>query len=220
MKTSSTDLLARPCILLGAGGHARVLLDLLAVCGAQVAGLYDQNPALHGQQMLGAPIKGFDDAVLELDPKSVWLINAIGSAGPVVLRKKIFERFRDAGFEFPTLVHPAACVSRFAVLEPGAQVHAGAIIGAQATIGANTIVNTRAVVEHDCAIAPHVHLAPGVTLSGAVRVGSASHVGTGATVVQGITIGASCLVAAGAVVTVNVADGLSVMGVPAREMAR
>ena len=207
-------------VVIGAGGHARVLLDVLERCGVAVAGLTDADAGKHGKVLAGVRILGAD-SVLEKHPPGVTiLVNAMGSTDSMTLRQTVYERLKAAGYRFLTLTHPSAVIAPDAVLGEGAQVMAGAIIQPGATIGANSIVNTGAQVDHDCLIGAHVHLSPGVTLSGAVTVGDGTHVGTAATVVQGLRVGRGCLVAAGAVVARDVADGERVAGVPARRIGK
>lgn len=206
-----------PVILVGAGGHALVLLDALALSHTAVLGLVDTDPALAGRQVLGFAILGGDEVLRGYAPGTVRLVNAIGSVGSMKLRRLVYGSLRGAGHSFASVLHPSATVSRHAVVAFGIQVMAGAVVQACASIGENTIVNTGATVDHDCRIGAHVHLAPGVTLSGNVQVGDETHVGPGATVIQGVRIGTRCNVAAGAVVLSDVADGTTVAGVPARE---
>jgi UDP-perosamine 4-acetyltransferase len=216
---AAARLIERPCIVLGAGGHARVVVDLLLLHGATVAGLYAPDASLRGQSLLGIEIRGADDAALALDPSRVWAVNGVASLGPVVTRRMIYERFVAAGFQFPSIIHPSATVSASARLAGGVQVCAGAVVGPAASVGENGIVNTRAIVEHDCRIAPHAHIAPGAVLCGGVAVGVGAHIGAGAVVVQGLSLGMSCLVAAGAAVVEDVPDHGRVAGVPARSLA-
>jgi UDP-perosamine 4-acetyltransferase len=204
-------------VLIGAGGHARVVADLLRILGAGIAGVYDADPGRHGTVAFGLPVVGGDDAALALPPASIWAINGVGSIGPATTRCAVYERFTAAGFEFPALVHPTACLSPDAALESGVQVMAGAVVGPGARLGENSLVNTRAVVEHDCRVAAHAHVAPGATLCGGVVVGRAAHVGAGAVVIQGMAVGDGALVAAGAAVVRPVRAGGRVAGVPARE---
>lgn len=206
-----------PVILVGAGGHALVLLDALSLVHTVVLGLVDSDPSLAGRKVLGYPVLGADTALRAHAPGTVRLVNAIGSVGSMARRRSVFESLRGAGHSFASVLHPSAIVSRHAVAAPGVQIMAGAVVQACASIGENTIVNTGATVDHDCSIGAHVHLAPGVTLSGNVRIGDETHVGAGATVIQGVRIGARCTVAAGAVVLGDVADGTTVAGVPAKE---
>lgn len=205
-------------IVIGAGGHARVLLDVLERCGVAVAGLTDADAGKHGKLLAGVRILGGDQVLDKYPPASIMLVNAMGSTESMTLRQKVYERLKSGGYRFLTLVHPSAVVAVDVLLGEGVQVMAGAIIQPGVKIGANSILNTGARVDHDCLIGEHVHLSPGVILSGTVKVGDGTHVGTAAVVVQGLRIGRGCLVAAGAVVTKHVADGKRVAGVPARRM--
>ena len=187
-------------IIIGAGGHARVLLDALQLSGCKVLGFVDPAFAKGSQGPGGLPVLGGDEALKDYSVSAVQLVNGIGSIGPTTSRGAVYRRGKEAGFSFARVVHPAAVVSASATLGEGVQIMAGCIVQSGAEIGANSIVNTRASVDHDCKIGETVHIAPGVTLSGNVRVGDRAHIGTGAVVIQGISIGADSLVAAGAVV--------------------
>jgi UDP-perosamine 4-acetyltransferase len=201
--------------MLGAGGHARVVLT---GCDAAVTGCIAPDPP-DAPWPAAIPWLGGDAALEALDPQAVRLVNGIGSTGRPALRRRVFETARARGFRFAGAVHRAAHVAADAVLCADAQVMAGAVIQTAARIGENVIINTGAVIDHDCEIGAHCHIAPGVTLSGGVVIGAGSHVGTGAVVVQGVRIGAGALVAAGAVVTRDVPAGETVGGVPARRLA-
>ncbi len=209
---------AQAVILIGAGGHARVLLDALALNQVAVLGLTDADQGKHGLLLEGSKVLG-DDSVLErFAPQTTLLVNALGSTHTMHPREQAYERLRARGYRFMTIVHPSAVVAKSAQLGEGVQLMAGAVVQPGVSLGENSIVNTGAQLDHDCVVGRHVHLGPGATLSGAVRVGDATHVGTGAVVLQGITIGARCLIAAGAVVTTDIADACRVAGVPARRI--
>lgn len=205
-----------PVIILGGGGHAKVLVEALRTTNIIIVGITDADPAKQGTAIMGVPVLGDDSVVGQHDPSRVRLVNGLGSVNIPAARASLFETFTSQGFSFATVIHPRAIVASDAVLAEGAQIMAGAVIQPGVIIGRNSIVNTGAIVDHDCMIGDHAHLSPGAMLSGGVRIGNNTHVGTGATVIQGITIGAGCLVAAGAVVISNVPDGTAVMGVPAR----
>ncbi len=208
----------RVVIGLGAGGHAKVLVDALrAAGGVDLAGLLDPDPARAGAEVLGVPVLGSDALLPELREKGVTgFFVALGSTGDAGPRRRLYERGLRAGLEPVRVVHPRAAVSPDAEIGPGAAVLAGAVVNAGSRIGADAIVNSGAVVEHDCALADHVHVATGACLAGGVRAGEACHVGAGAVVLQGVTLGARAVVGAGAVVLRDVADGQTVVGVPAR----
>jgi sugar O-acyltransferase (sialic acid O-acetyltransferase NeuD family) len=210
---------AQSLIVIGGGGHAKVLLEALMLGGAHVLGLTDVSSARVGTTVLGVPVLGGDEVVRRYAPGEIGLVNGVGSVGSTQLRAEVYGRFTQEGYTFVSVVHRSAVVSPSAILRPGVQVMAGAVVQAEALIEEDAIVNTGATVDHDCRIGRHVHLAPGVTLSGAVSIGKSTHVGSGATVVQGVRIGAQCVIAAGALVVADIPDGHRVAGVPARPMS-
>ncbi|MGE3991991.1 acetyltransferase [Pseudorhodoplanes sp.] len=207
-------------VLVGAGGHAKVLLDALAFSGRNVIGLTDVDSRLHGAMVGGAPVLGDDSVLSEFPASSTRLVNAVGTVDVPTGRRLVYERFRALGYAFISIAHPSAIVGNHVEVGNGAQLMAGVILQPGSTVGENAILNTGAQVDHDCVIGAHSHIAPGVTLSGSVRIGECSHLGVGATVIQGVRIGSGCLVAAGAVVVRDVPDGARVAGVPARSLRR
>ena len=207
-----------PVIIVGAGGHGRVLLDALVQTGSEVIGLCDSDAGRHGGTIHGLPVLGGDEIVFQHDPAEVLLVNGVGSIRTLDARSSVYDKFASRGYRFLGVKHPYAMVSPRSTVDPTAQIMAGAIIQIDVKIRHDCIVNTGAVVDHDCLIEAHVHIAPGATLSGAVHVGAESHIGTGATVIQGIRIGKKCMIAAGAVVVDDIVDGGTVAGVPARKI--
>jgi sugar O-acyltransferase (sialic acid O-acetyltransferase NeuD family) len=203
---------------LGAGGHARVIIDIVRCMGRyEIVGLIDRDPALTGQTVDGVPVIGTEESLPELLRKDVrQFFIGVGGIGDNAVRAKLFARVCEMGFTPIRAIHPRAIVSASANIGDGSVVMAGAILNPGAVIGADTIVNTGAIVDHDCLIGDHVHIAPGVTLSGNVTIGAYSHIGTGASVKQGITIGANTVVGAGAVVVSDLPDDVTAVGVPAR----
>lgn len=212
MTANSTSEAARDVILLGAGGHAKVLLDALKLTGVQVKGVVD--PALAGTSKLwrGIPVIGNDDDLLKLKPDHVVLINGTGSLPYSSLRQRLFHRFTESGFQFMSVIHPSALIGAGVALGEGAQIMAGVIIQADTTIGNNSIINTGALVDHDCVIGRDVHLAPGVVVSGGVCIGDGAHIGTGSSIIQGVSIGAGAIVGAGTVVVKDVPERHKLLG--------
>ena len=205
----------KPILILGGGGHAKVVADTLLASGFEVVGFLDRNPkigSLIGIRQLGdADPSGFK----EYAPDEIMLANGFGSIGDGRLRTLQFEGWKERGFSFLTVLHPAAVLSSAAELEEGGQVMAGAVVQAGCCIGINSIVNTGAVIDHDCRLGAHVHVATGARLSGGVTIGGGGHIGTGAVVLQGISIGENSIVGAGSVVVRDVPSNTRVMGVPA-----
>jgi sugar O-acyltransferase (sialic acid O-acetyltransferase NeuD family) len=203
-----------PIIVLGGGGHARVLIDVLLLQRRDLLGYTDVVKA--GKRNVDLPHLGDDSAVLENDPENLTLVNGLGSIGPSTSRKKLYEHFLERGYRFETVVHPSATIASDVRLGEGVQIMAGAVVQTGTHLGANSIVNTGALVDHDCEIGAHVHIAPGVVLSGNVRIGEGAHVGTGAILIQGVTVGTQSIIGAGTVVLKNVPPRVTFVGVPGR----
>ena len=206
----------KPVIIIGAGGHGKVLLDILLDTGIQVIGFLDNDAALRGKEIFGIPILGKDEEIVRYQSDEVKLVNGIGSVGVATLRRSVYEKFKAQGFHFRQVIHPSAVISQRAFLEEGVQVMAGAVINIGSRIEEDTIINTRASVDHDCRIGKHVHIAPGVTLSGGVSVGDETLIGTGSSVIQGVSIEERVLVGAGSNVIGNISDNYKGYGNPIR----
>lgn len=206
-----------PVVIIGAGGHAKVLLGLLKALDADILGLTDLDKGCHGTTVLHHKVIGDDSEILAYGCDTISLVNGVGSTKPGVLRRDIYNRFSDLGYTFRTCIHPKATVSPDAQLSEGVQIMAGAVVQPGCIIGTNSIINTRASVDHDCILGDHVHIAPGAVLGGTVIVGDGTHIGTGATVIEQICIGEGAMIAAGACVIRNIKAGVRVSGVPAIE---
>jgi len=207
-----------PVIILGGGGHAKVLIETLRASGVTMLGITDADRTKQGHAVTGVTVLGDDSVIAQYGTDEVLLVNGIGSVGVPHARRAVFDAFKAKGYSFASVIHPSAVIAADVALAEGAQVMAGAVIQPCCSIGRNSIVNTCAVVDHDCVVGDHVHLSPGAVVAGSVRIGSGTHVGAGATVIQGIAVGSGCLVAAGAVVVADVPDGRTVRGVPAKEV--
>jgi UDP-perosamine 4-acetyltransferase len=192
---------SKPCILIGGGGHGKVVLDLAVNLGHEVVGVCDPGLVNNGyQEWEGIPVLGGDEYLSSVQVGGIWLLNGIGFMPGSDLRRRIYETYAASGYVFPALVHPSATVSPRASLGKGVQVMAGAIVQAGTDIGANSIINTLSSVDHDCSVGKHSHVAPGATICGDVKVGGHSFIGAGAVVIQGIKIGPDCIVKAGCLV--------------------
>jgi len=211
-----------PVVGLGAGGHAKVVIEALQCHAAyDLVGLLDPDSRLQGGQVLGIPVLGDDSLLAGLVRQGIrHFFVGVGAVGDMAPRRRLFEYGLRQGLSPVSVIHPRALVSPSAVLGSGITILAGAIVNAQARIGENVIVNTGAVVEHDCIVGDHVHIATGAKLASTVRVGDGTHIGIGASVRQCVCIGRDVTVGAGAVVVSDTADGVVVVGVPARVLRR
>lgn len=207
-----------PVIGFGAGGHAKVVIEILRSMQAyEVVGLLDPQEELWSTRVLGVEVLGDDSLILKLRQRGInHAFIGVGSVGDVKPRRQLYEKVADFGFQIVAAMHATAVVSPSATIGAGPTLMADAIVNANAVIGNNVIVNTGAIVEHDCVIGDHTHIATGARLAGGVHVGPGSHVGIGAVVRQEIRIGAGAIVGAGAVVIRDVPDFKTVIGVPAR----
>ncbi len=208
------------CVILGGGGHARVLVDCIRESRlSEIEGVLDADPSIHGRKVLDVLILGGDEMLGGLAAGGVThFVVGLGGVRDNGPRRRLFELgllFRLAPL---SVRHPSAVVSRWAGVGPGCQLLPGSIVNAGAVLGKNIIVNSGAVVEHDCVVEDHVHIATGARLASGVRAGAGAHIGAGATVRQGIAIGERAVVGAGAAVIRDVAAGTVVAGVPARPL--
>ncbi len=203
---------------LGAGGHAKVVIDILKrYADYEVIGLLDLNSLLHGQSLIGIPILGDDLMLASIVEQGIThFFVGLGGAMTLLPRRTLYEKGLFFNLAPISAVHPMAVISTSARIGKGATVMATAVINPEAAIGDNVIINSGAIVEHDCVIEDHVHIAPGALLSGGVNIGEQTLVGVGAVIKQGIKIGRNVLVGAGAVVVKDVDNGQTVIGNLAR----
>lgn len=197
----------RPWILVGAGGHARVIVDVLLARGEDVAGMLGS-----GRDYRGVP--ALDRELDSYPPVTIRVHVAIGANAT---RQRLGTDALLRGFDLPPIVSIAALVSPSASIDDGTVVMDRAVLHADAQVGAFSIVNTAAVVEHDDVIGRGVHIGPGSTLAGTVTVGDGTFLGAGTIAIPGVTIGAGAMVGAGSVVVSDIADARLAAGVPARE---
>ncbi len=207
-------------IIIGGGGHARVLADILLRQNDRydLLGFADNDRSKWSTNILGKPVLGGDDDILGRLPDSFFLANGIGSTRETRKRAEIFSFFESKGYRFCDVISDFSYLSGDATYGEGLKLIAGAIIHPGCRIGKNVLVNTKASLDHDCVVGDHAHIAPGATLSGGVTLGAGVHIGSGATIIQGISIGEGSFVAAGAVVTGNLPENAVVAGVPAKSV--
>jgi acetyltransferase EpsM len=195
-------------IIVGMGGHSKVVADVAERCGYQILGfLDDRKPDVPHGTWLGS--------VDELDMAAHQDACFFVGIGNNAVRQKVVRQLAVRGAKFATLIDPSAILGSGVTVGAGTLVMPGCIINADSRIGEHVIVNTAATVDHDCVVGDYAHLSPGVHLAGAVRVGELTHIGIGASVIQTVTIGARSIIGAGAAVIRNIPDDVTAVGVPA-----
>jgi sugar O-acyltransferase (sialic acid O-acetyltransferase NeuD family) len=203
------------CILIGGGGHGRVLIEALEP--GQIHGVIDSQADL--QEVSGVPVIGGDDKLAGLVSLGyTHFIIGVGSSKSCARRAALFDQAVRAGLKPQRVIHPTAYVATSASCGAGCQILPRAVIHTSARLAEHVLVNTAAVVEHDCSIGAHVHIATGAVVCGGVQIGAAAHIGAGAVIRQGIRVGARSVVGAGAVVVRDVPDDVVVVGVPAKPL--
>jgi len=192
-------------ILMGAGGHARVVASAIEVMKQEVVCVFDPNTSI--TDLDGIQNKG------DSSPTEFPTAKLILTIGDNATRKRLATTVQH---EFGTVQHPAAIVDRLVSVGLGSQILHGAIINRGSSVGNHCIVNTKASIDHDCIIEDFVHIAPGATLCGNVTVGEGTLIGAGATLMPNITIGKNVTVGAATVVTTSLPDNVTCVGVPGK----
>lgn len=206
------------CVIIGAGGHGRVVLDIMLRAGEhEVIGFIDSNPALAGRRVDGRRVLGGLDALpgLRASDEVDGAVVAIGDNG---IRREFADKAEAAGLTLVNAIHPSANLAHNVTLGRNLVIAAGALVCAHCHVGDSVILNTGSIVDHESMIGPGAHICPGARLAGRVTVDSGAFVGIGATVIQNIRIGYDAVVGAGAVVIRDVLPLSTVVGVPAREV--
>lgn len=207
---------------LGAGGHAKVVIEILQLIGGyELVGLLDPKQGLWGADVLGVPVLADDNCLPELYDQGVrFAFIGLGTVGDTRPRRRLYEKARQHGFQIVQAIHPQAVVAPSVEIGHGPTIMACAVINADARLGDNVIINTGVIVEHDCVIGDHVHIATGARLASTVHVGEGTHIGLGASLRECVHIGRNAIVGAGAVVVDDVPDNVVVVGMPSRILKR
>ena len=200
-------------LIIGAGGHARVIGDIIRLQGHSVVGYLDDEPSLIGQQIHGASVLGridtyqsytYDKMVLGIGSNQIRFALQTGR-----LKDILDDQWHKA-------IHPTAIIGDFTLIGVGTVIMAGVVINPGTEIHQHTIINTGAIVDHDCIISDYAHIAPGVNLAGGVKVGIGALVGVGASVIPYQSIGSWSIIGAGAVIIADLPSNVTTVGVPAK----
>lgn len=188
--------------LYGAGGHCKVVVDILQTLGYSIKRIVDDNPL--SQSLLNIPMTY---------PESEFGFTII-TIGNCQMRKKIVDRITVK--KYVTAIHPSAIIAPNVFIGEGCMIIHGAVIQSRSSIGRHCIINTKAVVEHDSIIHDFVHIASGAIVCGGVEIGECTWLGAGSVVKQGIKIGSNCMIGAGSVVVKDIPDNVIAYGNPCR----
>ena len=214
MKFGEKDL-----IIIGAGGHAKVVLEIALENGWNVLGFVDKK--ITQNSLCGYPVLGTDEVLPSLLIKGIrHAAIGIGHVGNYQVRDNIFANLKKLGFDLPILIHPKACISKLAIIGEGSICATGCIVNTCARVGGNCIINSGAIIEHDVILGDNVHAAPASVILGDVQVGRNTFLGAGSVVLQGCTVGESVIVGAGSTVLKSVDDDLVIAGSPAHEIRK
>lgn len=207
-------------VLIGAGGHCKVIIDILkSMKKYEVVGILDNKNK--SKYLLDVPIIGDDTLLNELFLKGIKnAFICIGALNNINIRNNIYENLKKIGFKLPVLIHEKSIVSEYAKLGEGTCVMPGAIVNAGSIIKENCIINTGSIIEHDCLISSNCHVSPNVVLGGQTTIESNCHIGIGSTIIQGINVGENVTIGAGAVVVNNIEANSVAIGVPAKVLRR
>ena len=195
-------------IIIGAGGHGKVVADIVEKCGDKMCGFLDDGAKT--KKVFGYPVLGKTSDINKFSDKQFFI--AIGNNA---IRKKIATENKK--LKFYTAIHPSAVISSGVEIGTGTCVMAGCVINADTKIGKHAIINSGSVVEHDNILADFVHLSPGAVLCGTVRVGECTHVGGGVTVKNNVSIAGNTVIGVGAAVVSDIEKSGTYCGVPAKE---
>lgn len=193
----------REVVILGSGGHAKVVISTLRAMGQIPVAAYDDDSTRWGNSVLGVAIRG---PVQE----------AKGAAIIAIGMNRIRQQLSKLNLEWVNAVHPSAIIDPTVTIGPGTVIFAGCVIQPDAALGSHVIINTGATIDHDDLIADFSQVGPGAHLGGNVRTGEGAFIGLGASIIQGQTVGAWSTVGAGAVVIGDVEPGHTYVGVPAK----
>ncbi len=212
------DIVLKKTIGIGAGGHSKVVIDILRFeKQLEIVGLLDNNLKLKGKKIHGFPVLGNDNLIDELIQNSIsHFFIGIGSVGNTSNRQKIFDFVAKKNLKPINAIHPKTSISSSVNYKNGVTIMANVVMNADVQLGSNVIVNTGTIIEHDCEIGNHVHISTGARVAGGVIVQDGVHLGIGAIVKENIHIGAKAIIGAGAVVIDNVPSNVTVIGNPAR----
>jgi len=206
-KQFKEDHSQKKVIIIGAGGHGRVIADIVTLSGDVVLGFLDDKDA---GEFTGITILGKLTDIDRYKQEASFIVGI----GDNQVRKKIMESF---DVDWYTAIHPSAVIASDVEVAEGTAFMANAVINTGSKIGRGVIVNTSATVDHDSVLANYVHISPGAHLGGTVNIGSETWIGLGTVVLNNVDICEACIVGAGSLVLKKIIQSGIYFGVPATE---
>lgn len=208
-------MIMKKLVIIGYGGHAKSVIDSIRATKIyEIVGYTD----VEDKGSVDIKYLGTDNKLKELFDSEIQLaFFGLGFMGESYIRARLFEFAKEIGYSFPVIIDPTAIVAEDAIIGEGTFIGKRAVVNADSRIGKNCIINTGAIIEHENIIGDYTHVAVGATLCGNATIGSQCLVGANSTILQGISIAANSIIGAGAVVLSNVAENVTVVGVPAKE---
>lgn len=209
--------MSKDVVIIGAGGHAKVIADIIIKSGDNLLGFLDDN-----KEIGTVIIKNTNYAVIGKIEDSIKIyeknsnVSFIIGIGNNQIRKIIAEKYNNLNYY--TAIHPSAQIAMDVDIEAGTTIMASACINTSAKIGKHCIINTASIVEHDNLISDFVHLSPNVTSCGTVTIGKLSHIGAGTTIKNNINITTECIIGAGTVVVKDIEEKGTYVGLPAKKI--
>lgn len=190
---------AKPLVIVGAGGHGRVVAEAASLSGQEVVGFVDKKADGLPPAIDGIPILGDDSWLANSSSMSLGFTIGLGAPRVSQARRELFDMACTLGLTPQTVIHPSSVISPKADIEAGVQILANSVIQRDSHISSNSIINSSATVEHDCHVSRDCHIAPGAILLGGVSVGASSVIGAGSVVLPGSVVAARSAVRAATV---------------------
>lgn len=201
-------------VILGAGGHAKVVAEIITKAGNIVVGFLDDNLNIQNSEIYkDKKVLGLINDCVKF--KDCFFIIAIGNNE---IRKNISKKYN---LKWYTAIHPCSTIADDVEIGEGTVIMPGVVINSGTKIGNHCIINTSSSLDHDDFIEHYVHVSPGAHLAGAVIVGEKTWIGAGATIINNININKNNIIGAGATVVQNIDDtDNTYVGVPAKKIER
>lgn len=204
--------MSKPLIIIGSGGHASILYDILKTQNKNVIGVVDSNPKTNNIVLGDLKLLGDDEAIKSFNPLDIKLVNGIGINPGNQNKENLEKEFIELGYTFATVIHPTSIIGSNVIIKNGAQVLAGSVININSYIGKGCIINTGSIIEHDCKIGDFNNISPGVVLCGNVNTGKNVYIGAGTVITQNIKIGENVVISSGSNIYKDVKSNSKIYG--------